>query len=138
MDVQNQGGKVSIILDDEALKTSLKYVATTVVLFVEPDRVTDAKPLQSAGQIGLPGPNQEMEMIWHQGIPMDLNLKPFHHAPEGFKKSRIVSWVVEDFPALISSGKNVVKGVGEIHAHLSGHGRKIPSSGGFCQEKIDF
>jgi len=127
-----------IILDDEALKTSLKYVATAVMLPVEPDRVTDAKPLQSTGQIGLLGPNQEVKMIWHQNITMNLHIKLFHHASEGFEKSRIVSEVVEDLPALISSGEYVVKGVGEIQPHRSSHGSKIPSSKGFCQEKIDF
>ncbi len=77
-------------------------------------------------------------MIWHQNIAMNLYLKPLHHASERFEKSRIVSPVVEDLPTLIPSGKNVVKGVGKIHAHRSGHGGKIPSSNGYCQEKIDF
>jgi hypothetical protein len=77
-------------------------------------------------------------MIWHKNIAMNLYLKSLHHASKRFEKSRIVSAVVEDLSPLISSGKNVVKGIGEIHAHRSGHGGKIPGSKEFCQEKIDF
>jgi len=50
----------------------------------------------------------------------------------------MVCRAIEDFSPLISSGKNVIEGIGKIHPYRSGHGGKIASIDTFCQEKIDF
>jgi 3-mercaptopyruvate sulfurtransferase SseA len=50
----------------------------------------------------------------------------------------MVSTVIEDLSPLISSGKNVIEGIGKIHPYRSGHGGKIPSTDEFVKRKLTF
>jgi hypothetical protein len=45
MNIKTHGRKVTFILYEKALKTPLKQMSASVMSLVEPDRITDAKPL---------------------------------------------------------------------------------------------
>jgi hypothetical protein len=65
MDIKAHGFKVTVILNQEALKASLEKMATSPMATIKPDGITDTKPLDSPGKIRLFCVDQEMVMVIH-------------------------------------------------------------------------
>jgi hypothetical protein len=120
------GCEVSLILYEKALKTALKEMPASVMLTIEPHRVTDTEPLDCTGQIGHPCANEEVIVISQEDIGMHLNLKPLSHLPEGLKELEVVLFLVKDFSFFVAAGEYVVKRIGMFHPNWPCH-RQIVS-----------
>jgi hypothetical protein len=72
MNVKTHGCKITIILDQKALKSSLKQMTTSLMPAVKPDRIAYAQPLDRSGKIGFSRSNEEVIVVFHQDIGMDL------------------------------------------------------------------
>jgi hypothetical protein len=122
MNVKAHGRKVMIILDQKTLETTLKQMAAPLMPSVKPDRITDTKPLNGTGKGRLFRMDQQMKVVLHQNIGMNLNLESFHHPACRVKKSEIVFLIPKDIPSLISTGKHMIKRIRIVHPKGSRHG----------------
>ena len=96
---------------------------------VKPYRIANPKPLNRPGQIPDSGSNQQMIMVLHQNICVDLQLKPIHHSAHKIQKLLIVLLVPKDLPSLISARQDMIKCIGTINTNRPSHASIIPQLG---------
>jgi hypothetical protein len=126
MNVETHGCKVTVIFYKEALKAPLKQMSGSLMLSVVPDSITDLKPLDSPGKIGLLCADEQMKVVLHEHISMHLYPEPVHHLTERLKKSEVILLIPKDFLPFISPGQHVVKGVRIIYSNWPSHECIIP------------
>jgi len=128
MDVETHGRKVTVIFYKETLESPLKQMSRALMVSVVPDSITNTKPLNSPGKIGLFCADEQMEMVFHEHIRMNLNSKPVYHPAESLKKQEIIILVLKDFLLFISAGEDVVKSIRIVYSNWSSHKCIIPMS----------
>jgi hypothetical protein len=99
----------------KTLETTLKQMAAPLMPPVEPDRITDTKPLNGTGKARLFLRDQQMKVVLHQNIRMNLDVESLHHPARHVKKSEIVFLIPKDIPPLISTAKHMIKHIRIVH-----------------------
>ena len=93
---------------------------------IEPNGLVDPHPLDGTGEIGILGTDEQMIMIVHQYIGMDLYLEAPYHLAHALQESEVIFLVMKDLPLFISPRENMVKGIRGIQSNRSGHKGLLP------------
>jgi hypothetical protein len=74
----------------------------------------------------IPGPNQKMKMVGHQGPSLTGGRGFSQNATQTVKKAFSVSIILENISALDSSAYDMMQGSGSIYSGLARHKIHIP------------
>jgi hypothetical protein len=88
---------------------------------VKPDGVGAVEPLEGAAEVGLGKLKQQVIMIVHEHVGMELNFKKGRHFAKQLQKMEAVPIVEEDGSPLIAAGGDVIPCAGVDDSQRSGH-----------------
>lgn len=86
MDIAGKKHQVFIVLDKKVFEPSLEKVSISLVFYIIPACVRSAKPLHALRNIGFIGLEEQVIMVIHEYIGINLNLKPFRHLSQNLQK----------------------------------------------------
>lgn len=117
---------IAAALNDERLVAAAEQVAEELVPAIEPAGVGPQKPFHARHQIGLGRLDDQMKMIGHQTIRMDLPAGLVTGFGEALKEAQSILVVVEDGFAAVAAVHEVVQRSGVLQSQLSGHDGRVP------------
>jgi hypothetical protein len=108
-------------IDRDGFVTSAEKVAGEFVAAVETAGICAEQPLHAGNEIGFGSFDNEVEMVWHEAIGVDLPGSFFAGGGESFDEGVAVVVVEENGFAAISTIEDVVDGAGVFDAKGAGH-----------------
>ena len=72
------------------------------VFYIIPACVRSSKPLHAFRNVGLIGFEEQMVVVIHENIGINLNLKPFRHVSQNLQKRNTIIVISKNVPLLIS------------------------------------
>jgi hypothetical protein len=101
---------IAAAIDDEGLVAAAEEVAEEFVAAVEAARVGGKEPFHAVDEIGLGCLEDEMKMIVHEAIGMNLPGGLGASFAQGFEKEETVFFIVEDGLAAVATAHDVIDG----------------------------
>ena len=102
MDITGKKHQVFIIFNKKVFELSLKKMSILLVFSIILVCVRSAKPLPALRNIGFIGLEEQMIMVIHEYIGINLNLKPFRHVSQNLQKRNTIIVISKNVPSLIS------------------------------------
>ena len=102
MDITGKKHQVFIIFNKKVFESSLKKMSISLVFYIIPACVRSSKPLHAFRNIGLIGFEEQMVVVIHENIGINLNLKPFRHVSQNLQKRNTIIVISKNVPLLIS------------------------------------
>ena len=90
---------------------------------VKPNPVTDIEPLQGPAEVGFRGLEQQMKVIVHEHIGVDLRAITLDHFSQQFQEVEPIGIVPIEGLALVASGGDMIAAVGSLDTQWACHGQ---------------
>ena len=103
MNIAGKMHKVLIIFYEKAFEASLKKMTISFVFYIVLTSISGPKPLHTFGNIGLICFQQQMVMVIHEDIGVNLNLKPVRHFSQSVQERNTIILTTKDIPSFIPS-----------------------------------
>lgn len=125
VDVLKQGQKVTVTVTQNRLVSALKQMADCPVFAVEVHGVTLVDALKDLGERRFPCFDQQMNMISHENVGIQMVVVAGPVVGEELKIVAIVSRLFEDLLPLITAADYMVEGSFKLYPQLPGHARSL-------------
>lgn len=113
--------KVTVSINHESFKTTLKKVANALVNGVEPLRVVAVHVAHERGEVAFRGLDEQVVVIAHEDVGVENRIVKSETIGEVFQEGETVSVVEKDFLSSVASSGDVIKCAFEFDAKRSCH-----------------
>ena len=114
-----------VVLDDGALESTLPDVAAAVVAAVVALGVGDEQALHDPADRSLQGADQQVDVVGHQAIAIELERPPLLQVGERFEERGVILVVEEDRGAVVAAVDDMVDESVTDRSKWSGHGDRV-------------
>jgi hypothetical protein len=133
MEVPANFNKMGICINENSFVATLKKVPSPTVSAIEIDSVGSIEPMHEDIEVAPWGHKQEVEVVFHQDVSMNLNAVSLHTASEQFEEFLSISPVEENRLSFISPASHVVPGTRELYAQRASHEETLSYENSTCQ-----
>jgi hypothetical protein len=133
MEVPANFDKMGIRINENSLVATLKKVSSPSVSAIEINSVGSIESMHEDIEVALWGRKQEVEVVFHQDVSMNLNSISLHTASEQFEEFLSISPVEENRLSFVSPASHVVPSTRELYAQRASHEETLSYEKSACQ-----
>ena len=123
MDVFYKGQQISVAVAKDGLVPALEEVSHCLVPSIIVHGIALVDTLKDFGERNVPGFDQQVDMVGHKYVGIELKMIALFVANKDLDKFAIIEGIFKYLLLLVSAGDYMIKGAFVFNSEFSSHGR---------------